>query len=333
MKHLAGQATRVRHSCRKASRQRGSALIITLWVTATLSIMLGTVTLTVYSLNQTTVYQKDQTEADAWSLGALDVMQAELYAQRDLAAERQRGNQLGRWAICPPVTAAEPVRAARLWSPPDASGFDSPWAVVKLAPDTPLPGADTIWITAEVLAEDAKLPVNYLKSADQWDAVPNVAHTELAQAICDELTAGPFLCLEEMLQRVETLTPERYRGNADAAGLPDILTAFSLGSVYVNGASEQVLAAIPNLGPDLAHSIILRLKNPDNYFSTVDSLRNVDGMNQPTFNRVKPWFRVEPTYYRIRVSVCLNGIVLRREAVVYLSSSTSEMSVAWSQGG
>lgn len=327
--------TRAPKASPPGDRHRGSALIIVLWVTATLSILLGTVTLSVYSLNQATVYQKEAMEADAWSQGALAVMQAELYAQRTARTERIRGLQLGLWAIRPPVTAAETGRAAGLWVPADVTGFDVAWAAVKLPTGASLPGADGTWITAEVLAEDAKLPLNKLTDLGHWDAVPNVGHTELAAAICEERSAAPFTCMEELLQRVERLTPERYRGNAEAKALPELLTTFSLGSVYINGAGEDVLAAIPELGRDIAHSITLRLQNPANYFATLADVDTVDGLrgNGTLRNRIKAWLRVMPVYYRIRVTVCLNGTVARREAVVYLSESGMEMGVAWNPGG
>ena len=321
---------------KRSGSSRGSALVVTLWITAVLSILLGVVVIEVHSLSQGTSYESDLASAVGWSQGAVHRLAAELYNRRGGADERARGGGLGFWLVYPPLAADDEASVKGLYTPSVITGsYATAWDCTPITVDDRPTDSSLLWIEVTVKAEDAKLPLEQiLKQADGemlLQQLPNLT-APLAAAICHEreLTRLPYSCVEDVLNRVAMLTPERYRGTADIPGFDQLLTTYSDGRVYLNGATRDVLGSLPGLyadvqkGYETVDNIVARLAKAtgdhSQYFLQVSDLQQVQGVDPETYKKVSPWLKTVPEYYRIEARASVRGVLATYAGVFHVDA-------------
>ncbi len=312
------------------NNENGSALMVTLWITASLSLLLLTVTIQTRSLTRGTIYQKRAVSSQGWAIGGVHAVFAEI-AKMD-KNDKRLVKPFGKWAVYPSTE-----ETSEIYEPDniDNSKYENPWDAVKINGNPEYPDATGYWIIAEVSAEDAKLPLNKLEKSQDWIEVPNITNA-LAEKIVAERTLNKFTSVQDMLFRVKEMTPARYRGDEDNPNMESILTTFTEGRIYVNDAKEEVFDVIPEIEGE-EHLIMEKLNkaksSPEEYFKSENEFARFVTSNKKKQNNIKPWITVTPLYYRIKVTSCNNGLISRHEAIFYLSEDGKKTQCVWSQGG
>ncbi|OGV77238.1 MAG: hypothetical protein A3K19_07035 [Lentisphaerae bacterium RIFOXYB12_FULL_65_16] len=323
--------------------------MVTLWITSVLSILLGVVVIEVHSLFRGTSYERDMASSAGWAQGAGHRLAAELHRHRGDTDDRARRSGLGFWLVYPPLDVGDEAAAKQVYTPSVITGsYAAPWDCTPIAVDDRPTDTGLIWIEVEVSAEDRKLPLEQvLKQTDGemlLQQVPNMT-APLAAAICHEreITRTPYSCVEDVLNRVDLMTPERYRGTADIPGFDQLLTTYSDGRVYLNGASRDVLGALPGLyedsqkGYETVDNIVARLAkaggDSSQFFLHIEELQQVQGVDPETLKRVTPWLKTVPEYYRIAARANVRGVLSTYEGVLHVDAKGAKSLFVWLAGG
>lgn len=328
---------------------RGSALVVTLWVASVLSILLAVVVIQVHSLSQGTAYERDLALATGWAQGAVHRLAAELHNRRGDSDARACRGGLGYWLVYPPLDAGDQAAAAQVYVPAVITGtYAAAWDCTQITDDDRPADGGLNWIEVQVRAEDAKLPLEQILKQPNGELLlqqaPNMT-APLAAAICHEreITRIPYSCVEDVLNRVELMTPERYRGTAEVPGFDQLLTTYSDGRVYLNGAGRSVLESLPGLyedskkGYETVDNIMARLdqaaRDNSKFFLRLPELQAVQGVDPETYKRVSPWLKTVPEYYRIEVRANVRGVLSTYDGVFHVDAKGTVSEFAWLAGG
>jgi len=82
-----------------------------------------------------------------------------------------------------------------------------------------------------------------------------------------------------------------YRGYGSGLGMRPTEAAFL--RFDLNRAERADLEQVPNIGPKLAQAIVDH-RNDKGQFKSLDQLRDVKGIGPATFDKVRPYLRVDP---------------------------------------
>lgn len=124
---------------------------------------------------------------------------------------------------------------------------------------------------------------------------------------------GPFLSAGQIFL-VKGFKDMDRLGEGGKKSLLDYLTIYSDGKININAASREVLESLSeNLDAAVADTIIeYRDKNP---FLSVEDLKNVVGIDETLFNEIKGWVSVESSAFSIETEGRCQEAVARIKAV------------------
>lgn len=311
--------------------KKGFALILTLWVLAILSVLLLTFLRLVGTSTKASSYLSKDVQASALARGGLKRVALELLPREKLGKGEElaaiKGERLGTWLVDP-----------------------ADWTVKQLK-DKKEVGALDEYVLCEITAEDAKLPADKM-TKDMYSKLPDVSPV-LAEAIIATLTPGKGgssdkTALEgadkgkepdtanqglksvEQLLLVHGVQGKVYDGTTDEAGLKDLLTLYSDGRIYINGARREVIRAIPGVDEQLASELSARISK-DGAFERVEAVKNVLGVTPAIYKSLANWIKVMPTFYRIRATAVAYGIRRTVEGVVTLEKEN--VNIVFMSGG
>lgn len=315
---------------KKKENNRGFALILTLWVLAILSVLLLTFSLMVRrNIKASSYFSKDVT-ASLLARGAVKRVALELLPKdepgRNAEIAASQGELLGTWFVDPAT-----------------------WNAVKIN-DKEFKTELDEYVICEVTAEDSKLPLNKLTKAI-YLKLPTISPV-IAEAIAARqkgsqgdspqfppdsaknktepgTAAGSFKTVEELLQ-VEGVEGPVYDGDKEKTGLKELLTSYTDGKIFINGARKEVIRALPGVDEQLALEIGNRIKT-GKFFEKVEELKHVLGVTPPLYKVLAQWFKVTPIYYRIKAKASVSGIPRSAEGVVKVSGK--DVDVLFMNGG
>lgn len=315
---------------KKRGNNRGFALILTLWVLAILSVLLLTFSQMVRKNIKASSYFAKDVNASLLARGALKRVALELLPKeepgRNAELAASRGELLGTWFV-DPVT----------------------WNATKIN-DTEFKTELDEYVICEITAEDSKLPLNKLTKAI-YLKLPAISPV-IAEAIATRqkgspgespqsppdvsnnkpesgAPAGSFKTVEELLQ-VEGVEGPVYDGDKEKPGLKQLLTSYSDGRIFLNGARKEVIRALPGVDDQLALEIANRIK-AGKFFEKVEELKQVLGVTPPLYKILAQWFKLTPAYYRIKAKASVNGIPGSAEGVIRISGK--DVDVLFLNGG
>lgn len=326
--------------------EQGAALLVTLWVMFSLSIMLGVIVINVHSLSRGTIFEKDISRSKAWAFGGFNALAGGIYEDRADTENRISGEMLGTWLVYPP--AGNDVKKDRVESPSTGTGsYANAWDCIKLPDSSFQPDINKLWIMATVVAEDAKLPLEQiLKQSNNnilLQQIPNMTQP-LSAAICHEreISNTEYSCMADVLQRVDMMTPERMRGTDDIPGFNELITTFSDGKIDINRTSADVLNSLPGLyndtkqGLETVNNIINRLAKAKNdrteYFYKVEDLKDIQGIDTETYKKLKPWIKCKTEYFRIQVKANVYGALYDCEGILFADVSGQKSQLVLTPG-
>lgn len=299
---------------RLLTREEGFALLMTLWVLAVLSVLLLTLTMMAGSNMKASGYFSREVASHYLLRGGLYRMAAELEPDVSLGKNAEleaiRGEMLGVWVVSPSD-----------WSVQKLDEQDAGEALKEYAGE----------VICEVISEDAKLPLNKA-TKEMLVKLPNLSPV-MAEEIISMRKAkereGGIRLVEEILH-VEGV-PEAYAGEEDKPGLRDLVTTYSDGRIFLNGANQHVLKAIPEVGEVVAREIEERIKN-GHHMERVEDINQVLGVTKNIFKSLKMWGKVKTEFYRIRASTVSGGVGRTAEGVVRVTKDGVE-TIYMSGGG
>lgn len=314
--------------------KKGFALILTLWVLAILSVLLLTFLRLVGTSTKASSYLSKDVQASALARGGLKRVALELLPREKLGKGEElaaiKGERLGTWLVDP-----------------------ADWSV-KQVQDKKEIGALDEYVLCEITAEDAKLPADKM-TREMYAKLPQVSPV-LAETIITAAKAGkagPEALKEpkeaapprsgkeieeageglkaiEQLLLVAGVTGKVYDGTEEEPGLQDLLTLYSDGKIYINGARREVIRAIPGVDEQLATELAARIGKAG-AFERVEEVKNVLGVTPAIYKSLANWIKVMPAYYRIRATAFSNGIHRTVEGVMTLEKEN--VNVVFMSGG
>lgn len=314
--------------------KQGFALILTLWVLAILSVLLLTFLRLVATSTKASSYLSKDVQASALARGGLKRVALELLPREKLSKGEElaaiKGERLGTWLVDP-----------------------ADWSVKQLKDKKEIKALDE-YVLCEITAEDAKLPAGKV-TRDMYAKLPQVSPV-LAEAIITAVKAGAKgpeaikgtegadaprqgketeeagegLKAIEQLLLVAGVPGKVYDGTKEEPGLKDLLTLYSDGKIYINGARREVIRAIPGVDEQLAAELSARI-GKDGAFERVEEVKNVLGVTPVIYKSLANWIKVMPTFYRIRATAFSNGIHRTVEGVMTLEKE--HVNVVFMSGG
>ena len=306
--------------------KQGFALILTLWVLAILSVLLLTFLQLVATNTKASSYLSKDVQASALARGGLKRVALELLPQGKLGKGEElaaiKGERLGTWLVDP-----------------------ADWSVKQLQDKKKEIGALDEYVLCEITAEDAKLPAAKV-TRDMYAKLPHLSPV-LAEAIITAVkagadgseaprqgketeAAGPGLKAIEQLLLVAGVQGKVYDGTQEEPGLKDLLTLYSDGKIYINGARKEVLRAIPGVDEQLATELSARIGKAG-AFERVEEVKNVLGVTPAIYKSLANWIKVTPAFYRIRATAFSNGI--RRSVEGVMTLEKENVNVVFMSGG
>lgn len=315
---------------RNRRSNRGFALILTLWVLAILSVLLLTFSIMVRGNVKAGSYLSKDVQASVAARGAIKRVALELLPKEEVGstaeAARAKGEQLGSWFVDPAA-----------WSAVRMNGGEFKTELEE-------------YVTCEVTAEDAKLPLNKL-TKEMLSKLPNLSPVTAEAIVANRKGgapsqaapeggasreqgaggkgAGAFATVEELLQ-VDGVEGAPYDGDKETPGLKHLLTTYTDGRMFVNAAKKEALRALPGVDEQLAAEIAGRI-NSGRFFEKVEDLKQVPGVTPTIYKVLAQWLKVSPAYYRIKATANAGGVARTVEAVVEVDSDGVE--VLYMNGG
>lgn len=313
---------------------KGFALILTLWVLAILSVLLLTFLRLVGTSTKASSYLSKDVQAAALARGGLKRVALELLPREKLGKGDElaaiKGERLGTWLVDP-----------------------ADWSVKQLQDRKEIKALDE-YVLCEITAEDARLPAGKM-TREMYAKLPQVSPV-LAAAIVAAVqagakgpealqrpagadtprsgnepeAAGPGLQAIEQLLLVAGVPGKVYDGTAEEAGLQDLLTLYSDGKIYINGARREVIRAIPGVDEELATELSARIGKAG-AFERVEEVQNVLGVTPAIYKSLANWIKVMPAFYRIRATAFSNGIHRTVEGVITLEKEN--VNIVFMSGG
>ncbi len=292
-------------------------LVLTLWTLAILSLLLLTVTYAV-SLNagQASAAKQEAT-AEAIARGAVyatiqELVKGRARLERELKGAHAKpageggpldkfiqGSELGFYLVEPESWKAEKQED------PSAMPSEGDWL-------------ERSYAVCLVTAEDAKAPMLKLK-AGNFARLPG-ASKEAAAAIEKLLKErqGKISCVEELLT-LKSVQGLLYDGPPGRGAMPEILTPFSEGKLYVNGASAPAIAATFDIDMEKAAAVAEATKARRCFFS-LEALEKATGVSAATLAESAT---LTPCVYRIKAYAVVRGRASKLEAVAALAPENS----------
>jgi hypothetical protein len=294
---------------KRRGREAGYALLLTLWVTAVLTLLLLTVSMRVSSNLKAVGYATREMDAAGLARAGFWRVAAALRSRAeqglDTAPNGRRNESIGTWTVEPADWSAKPTE-----KPPE-------------------PGVAPCW--CEVAVEDAKAPLSRL-NAVSLGRLPTVSPTQ-AEAVASFLrqraTAGGVRVLEELWQ-VEGMDGACYYGQDKTPGLAALVTPYHRGRVAINECPAEVLRVLPGVDAQLAGEIRQYLDS-GRTFTRVEDLQHIPGVTPAVFQALADWVKVTPEYFRIRATGAAGGVQRQLEGVVKVSKAG--LTVLWMEGG
>ena len=115
---------------------------------------------------------------------------------------------------------------------------------------------------------------------------------------------GPFLTPGQVFL-VKGLRPlEQFEGKR----LLDYLTIYSDGKVNINTAPKEVLESLSESLDDSIASAIIEFRQEEDFMS-IDDLRKVPGMSDEVFAEIRDWITVKSSFFSMEFNVNCNGAV------------------------
>ena len=115
---------------------------------------------------------------------------------------------------------------------------------------------------------------------------------------------GPFLTPGQVFL-VKGLRPlEQFEGKR----LLDYLTIYSDGKVNINTAPKEVLESLSESLDDSIASAIIEFRQEEDFMS-IDDLRKVPGMSDEVFAEIRDWITVKSAFFSMEFNVNCNGAV------------------------
>ena len=266
--------------------ERGYALLLVLWVLAVMSAFAITVAKMANSNVKATEYLLEEMSSQNQLRSGFNFMVAHLQGPPGLGSESKyraiRGEDLGWWLV-----------------------QMAPWRAEKLAVDPGQSLADLPEVAGayycEIRAEDAKLPLQRLDK-EILENLQTLSHSQVEQLAATiklkTLKKEPLSLYE--LAADSALDTKTLFGDKDTFGLAEVVTPFSSGKVYLNGASQEILALLPQVGDVVAREIVERIAY-GHPFEKVDDLHQVLGVTPKMYKSLKDWVTVKPEYYQLKI--------------------------------
>lgn len=298
--------TRRTHSC----SEQGYALLLVLWVLAVMSAFAVTVAKMANSNVKATEYLLEEITNENRLRSGFNFIAAQLRGSPGLGAESKyraiRGDDLGWWLVQP-----------------------EPWRSEKLSVDPGQPLADLPRVEGafycEIRAEDAKLPLQRLDKEilQNFQSLSHAQAEQLASVIKLKSRKKEPLSLYELASKVALDTKTLF-GDEGEPGLTEVVTPFSSGKVYLNGASQETLAMLPMVGDVVAREIAERIAY-GHPFERVEDLQQVLGVTPKMYKSLKDWVTVKSEYYQLIIVSAEGPQHGAIEGVVHVGADTLEV--------
>ena len=124
------------------------------------------------------------------------------------------------------------------------------------------------------------------------DALPGIGPTLAQRIVAERERGGPYRSLADLGARVPGLGPTRLARLAPHLALPaGAAGASATPAVDPNTADTAALAALPGIGPTLAHRIVAERERGGPYRSLADLAARVPGLGPARAQRLAPYLR------------------------------------------
>ncbi|RMD76183.1 MAG: hypothetical protein D6820_13195 [Lentisphaerae bacterium] len=315
-------------------RRQGSILILTLWITVALAMLLSVCAFQLHGTTRTVSCQRNLALVCVWAKGGRDRLVAELWKKRRDRELRLQGKIIGRWQVRPPLGALDDPE--RLASPMTLSSmpFEEAWQMVKLDENAKRPSWDTDWILVTVSSEEAKLPLNKMKQAADWQKIPGLT-TNQRQALMKAVKNQPYSHPDELFLRPRGLDP-RLLDPHNKSSLLNILTCQSTGKLCINLTNRKLLAMLPGVDRDCAREFGERLEkareDTSAWFRNIEEIRHVIGVTPQLYKELSKRLCIIPQTYRVTAVACRRGILARSSMLVRIDAAGKDMKLIEREG-